>query len=365
MAGARRFVFNWALESRIDHYKIYGETLKLAELSQRLTQLKNQPETTWLKECDSQLLQQALADCDRAYKNFFAKRARFPGFKSRKDSYQSFRIPQRVKIETGQCYVPKVGWLRLRQSQAVEGTTKSATFKLDPCGHWHVTIVTEFELPDVSLPLVNPEKVVGLDLGLKDLVVTSEGERVAPPRHFRHQESKLAHAQRSLSRKGRGSNNRAKAKIKVARLHQKVSNQRRDHLHKLTTRLVGTHDGICIEDLCVKGLARTKLAKSVLDAGWGELRRQLDYKCLWNYKQLSVIDRWFPSSKLCRFCGTIHDHLKLSDREWVCECGAVHDRDFSAAHNIRLQGLRTMDAVGHTESVNACGEDVRPALAAG
>lgn len=372
MAGSRRFVFNWALESRINHYKKHGETLKLAELSKRLTELKRQPETAWLQEHDSQMLQQALADCDRAYKNFFAKRAGFPKFRSKKHPYQSFRIPQRVKIEDGRCYLPKVGWVRIGQSQDVEGTTKSATFKLDPRGHWHVTLTTEFELPDAPLPPANPERVVGLDLGLKDLVVTSQGERVAPPKHFRCQERKLARAQRSLSRKRKGSRNRSKARLKVARIHPKIANQRRDHLHKLTTSLVDTHDGICIEDLNVRGLAKTKLAKSVLDAGWGELRRQLDYKCLWNYKHLTAIDRWFPSSKLCHHCGTIHETLSLSDRVWVCAgCGARLDRDLNAAQNIRLQGLLMLDAEGHSESVrfdesaNACGGTVRPTLAAG
>ena len=372
LAGARRFVFNWGLATRKEHYKAHGESLKRAELSRRLTQLKNQPETAWLRECDSQLLQQALADLDRAYQNFFTKRARFPRFRSRKNPYQSFRIPQRVKIEGGRCYIPKIGWVRIRQSQSVEGTPKSATFKLDPCGHWHVTLTTAFELPDGSLSPVDSERVVGLDLGLKELVVTSEGERVAPPKHYRRQERKLARAQRSLCRKRKGSHNRTKARLKVARIHQKIGNQRRDHLHKLTTSLVDAYEGVCIEDLHVRGLAKTKLAKSILDAGWGELRRMLDYKCRWKRKRLAVIDRWFPSSKLCHHCGTIHDKLTLSDRMWTCTgCGAVLDRDLNAAHNIRLQGLLIMDAEGHSESArfdesaNACGGTIRPAFAAG
>lgn len=372
MAGARRFVYNWALASRKEHYQVYGKTLTRTALSSLLTQLKRQPGMSWLRDCDSQLLQQALIDCDRAYRNFFAHRARFPTFRSRKHPYQSFRIPQRVRVDDGRCYIPKIGWVRIRQSQPVEGTTKSATFKQDPCGYWHVTLTAEFELPDAPLPPADPERVVGLDLGLKDLAVTSEGERVAPPKPYRRQAHKLARAQRARSRKRRGSRNRGKARVKVARIHQKIRNQRRDHLHKLTTLLVDTHDGVCIEDLNVQGLAKTKLAKSVLDAGWGELRQMLYYKCRWKRKPLAIIDRWFPSSKQCHACGTIHEELTLADRSWVCAgCGTVVDRDLNAARNIRLQGLLHMDTVGHTasvrfgESANACGGAVRPTMAVG
>lgn len=206
---------------------------------------------------------------------------------------------------------------------------------------------------------------MGLDLGLKELVVTSNGERINPPQYYRRQARKLARAQRTLSRKQRGSQNRTKARRHVARLHQKIKNQRQDFLHQLTTSLVREHDGLCIEDLCVKGLAKTKLAKSVLDAGWGQLRRMLEYKCRWSYKHLAVIDRWFPSSKTCAHCGAIHAHLTLADRTWICLCGEIIDRDLNAAQNIRLQGLMMMDAVGHTESENACGGAVRPVIAAG
>jgi putative transposase len=210
--------------------------------------------------------------------------------------------------------------------------------------------VTEFELADAPLPPARAEKVVGLDLGLKELVVTSDGERIDPPKCYRCQERKLARAQRAFARKKRGSQNRTKARLRVARIHQKIKNQRQDFLHKLTTRLVRKHEGLCIEDFCLKGLARTKRAKSVLDASWGELRRMLAYKCLWSYKHLVVIDRWFPSSKTCTHCGSVNQYLTLADRTWVCVCGEAVDRDLNAAQNIRLQGLLMMDAVGHTES---------------
>lgn len=362
LAGARRFVWNWALRRWKDHYEATGKSIGLKQLSDELTALKRQPETAWLREADSQALQQALKDLHRAFVNFFEKRARYPRFKSRKRDPLRFRIPQRVKVESGKVYVPKVGWVRIRQSQPVTETTKSATFRRQADGHWYVSLVVEFEIPDVLLPTPDPAKVVGIDLGLKDFAVLSDGERAPAPKFYRRGQRKLRKAQRALSRRKPGSNRRAKAKAKVARLHQKVANQRADFLHKLTTRIVHDHAGVCIEDLSLKGLVRTKLSKSFADASMGEFRRQLEYKCLWNRKHLAVIDRFYPSSRFCRGCGAINEALTLDDRQWVCDCGMVHDRDLSAAVNIRDDGLRIL-AVGHTDSQNARGRGVRLATA--
>jgi putative transposase len=361
LAGARRFVWNWALDRRKIYYSEYAKTIPAALLSTELTALKNQPETAWLKEADSQALQQTLKDLDRAFRNFFEKRARFPRFKSRKRDTPRFRIPQRVKIVAGKVYVPKVGFVRIRQSQAVTEKTKSATFRRDASGHWFVSLTAEFEMPDVALPSPDPLKIAGIDLGLKDFAVLSSGERIAAPKFFRTGQRKLEKAQRVLSRRKAGSNRRAKAKALVARIHRNIINQRGDFLHKLTTRLVADHDGLCIEDLNVKGLARTKLAKSVNDASWGEFRRQVEYKSVWNRKHVAVIDRYYPSTRLCRFCGAINATMTLSDRQWFCDCGIGHDRDLSAAINIRDEGLRML-AVGHTESQNARGRPVEPRI---
>lgn len=359
-AGARRFVYNWGLARRKEYYQQHHKSISAKQLSSELMALKKKPETVWLKEIDTQLLQQALADLHHAFKNFFEKRAGFPRFKSKKDTTQSFRIPQRVKVEAGQVYVPKIGWVRIRQSQQIDGETKSATFKRDATGKWYVTLVAEFDMPDVLLPCPNPEHVVGIDLGLKDLAVLSNGERIAAPQFYRKAERKLKRAQRELSRTQTGSKNRAKAKQRVAKLHQRIRNQRQDFLHKLTTQLVRNYHGICIEDLSLNGMAKTKLAKSVLDAGLGEFRRQLEYKTVWHRRHLAVVDRFFPSSKLCRKCGVVNDTLTLADREWTCACGAVHDRDYNAACNIKREGLKQLVAVGHTETLNACGVHVRP-----
>jgi len=360
MAGARRFAYNWALRRRMEHYQEHGQGITKKQLSRELTALKQQPGCEWLKEADSQALQQALRDLDRAFEAFFAKRARYPRFRSKKRDTATFRVPQRVKLEAGRVCVPKVGWIRIRQSRDVEGTIKGATFKRSPTGKWFVTLTAEFSMPNAPLPAANPTRVAGVDVGLESLAALDDGRKVTAPKHLRRAEKQLALAQRALARKQKGSNNRAKARLKVAKLHEKVKNQRLDHLHKLTTRLVNESDAVCIEDLSLKGLARTKLAKSFHDAGLGEIRRQLEYKAIWNRKRLLVVDRYYPSSKTCSACGLINQDLKLSDRSWGCACGAVHDRDVNAARNIRTEGLRMLVAAGHAETLNACGGDVRP-----
>jgi putative transposase len=361
MAGARRWVWNWALNRRREHYRDFGKTLTYRALAAELTALKTRVETAWLKQADSQSLQQAIIDVCQAFVNFFEKRARFPKFKSRKRDRARFCIPQRVKVADGMVYVPKVGNVRIRQSQDVDLPTRSATFKRDAKGHWFVTLIAEFEMPEVALPRPDPAKVVGIDLGLKDVVVLSdESEPIPAPKFYRKGERKQRKAQRAFSRRKKGGKRQAKARVHIARVAQEVADQRKDFLHKLTTRLVGQYDGLCIEDLCVRGLARTKLAKSITDASMGEFRRQAEYKCEWNRKHLKVIDRFFPSSKMCNACGAINGELTLKDREWDCGCGVHHDRDLNAARNIRDEGLRML-AAGHAESLNARGADVRPA----
>jgi putative transposase len=226
-----------------------------------------------------------------------------------------------------------------------------------------VSLNTSFEMPDVPLPPPEPALVMGLDLGLKDFVVFSDGrDPIPPPKFYRKAQRKLRRAQKAVSRRQDGSKRKAKARAKVARIHCKTADKRADFLHKLTTELVRDHDGLCIEDLSLKGLVRTKLAKSFSDAACGEFRRQLEYKSLWNRKHLVVIGRFFPSTKTCNACGRVNDALTLKDRHWVCECGVEQDRDKNAARNIRDEGLRIL-AAGHAESQNARGRPVRPAKA--
>lgn len=370
MAGARRFVWNWALAQRRASYADTGKSIPPAELSRRLTALKRQPETAWLREVDSQALQQVLADLQRAFRNFFEKRARFPRFKSRKRDTARFRIPQRVVVADGMVCVPKIGSVCIRQSQPVEGATKSATFKRDATGNWDVMLVTEFTMPDTALPAANPVNVIGIDMGLHDFVVLSNGERVPAPKFFRKAQRKLRRAQRVFSRREKASARRLRAKHQVALVYRKLVNQRKDFLHKLTIGLVKRYEGIAIEDLNVRGLAKTKLAKSITDASFGEFRRQLEYKAVWNRRHLAAVDRFYPSSKTCHVCGAVNAALRLADRSWTCVCGAHLDRDLNAALNIRSEGLKLL-AVGHgshelpapkkrTDRLNARGAGVSP-----
>ena len=352
-AGARRWVWNWALERRQEHYKATGKSLSLTALCAELAQLKQQPATAWLREMDSQSLQQAIRDLHQAFRAFFERRARFPRFKAKKREQPSFRIPQRVTVEGELLLVPKVGPVELVLHRPLEGTPRSATFKQDATGAWYVTLIVHLDLPDMPLPTPDPARTVGVDLGLKDLAVLSDGRRVSAPKHYRRAERKLRRHQRHLSRCQKGSKNREKARLQVARQHQRVANQRRDYLHKLTTALVRQCDAICIEDLAVSGLGKTNLGKSVYDAGWGKLRFMLAYKTRWQRKRLALIGRFYPSSRLCRACGTVNADLTLADRIWMCACGAVHDRDVNAAENIRYEGLRLLLAEGYPESQNA------------
>jgi putative transposase len=350
LAGARRWVYNWSLARRIAHYKAAGKSLSVTELCSELARLKHQSETAWLREMDSQSLQQAIRDLDKAFGAFFARRAKFPRFRSKKREAPTFRIPQRVTLVGNRLSVPKVGLVRLVLHRPMEGVVKSATFKQDATGAWYVTLVVHFELSDTPLPPPAPERVVGVDVGLKDLAVVSDGRRVPAPKHYRRAERKLRRLQRHLSRCQRGGKNREKARVKVARQHRRVANQRAAHLHTLSSRLVREHDGVVIEDLNVKGLGKTNLAKSVHDAGWSMLRFQLTYKARWQRKHLVVIGRFFPSSRLCAACGCINSDLRLADREWMCSCGVWHDRDWGAARNIRDEGLRLLLAEACPES---------------
>ena len=367
-AGSRRFVYNWALARWQQHYNEHQKTILLKDLSRELTELKYLEDTAWLRDVDSQLQQQALADVRRSFQNFFASRAKYPRFRCKGRSKESFRIPQRVVVNGRRLYVPKVGHVRTSEPIDLTGLThKSTTFSLDSDGHWYASLVVQFELPKLALPkLQDNDKTIGIDLGLKDLMVLSDGTVHGNPRWYRKHELKLAKAQRELSRKKKGSKNRAKAKQKVARAHARVRLVRADHIHKLTIGLVSRYDTVVIEDLCIRGMAKTKLSKSIYDASLGEIRRQLEYKARWNNTRLIVIDRWFPSSKTCSSCGFINQQLELKDRSWVCEgCQVEHDRDWNASINIRAEGLRLegLVAVGNTETLNACGEHVRRQVA--
>ncbi|MGI9019104.1 MAG: RNA-guided endonuclease InsQ/TnpB family protein [Solirubrobacterales bacterium] len=356
MANARRFAYNWGLARWRAFHEETGGTIKLRALMRELTRLKRRPHGAWLREVDSQLLQQALFDLRQAYRNFFERRAGYPRFKSRKDDPQRFRIPQRVQVRGSRVYVPKVGWVRARISRDLPDEFKSATFKRDATGKWFVALVEQFECPPPPRLPTRP-RVVGVDLGIHEFAVLSTGERIAHPRFERGASRRMRQAHRAVTRKRPGSRNRERARVRLSRLYRRTANQRQDFLHKLSTRLVATHDVVAIEDLCVTGLARTKLARAVGDSGFREFRRQLEYKAEWNGKRIHTVDRFFPSSKLCGECGVVNHDLSRTDRTWICSCGAVLDRDLNAANNLRESALV---AAGRTDTENACGARVRP-----
>ncbi|HXW92202.1 MAG TPA: RNA-guided endonuclease TnpB family protein, partial [Terriglobales bacterium] len=349
-AAVARFVYNWGLERCQEHYKQHRRGKPWNELSAELTQLKKTE--PWLYDFDAQMLQQALADLRRAYMNFFAHRAAFPKFKKKKSARQSFRIPQRVVVKNGCVYVPSIGRVRIRQSQEIKGTTKSATFKRTAVGHWFVTLVVEFALPE-SKVAVREEEAIGFDLVLAppNFLVGSDGSEVRAPRYYRAGQRKLRRAQRRLSRARPGSRNRARARLRVAQVHHRTANLRQEFLHQLSHWIVGSWSVLCFETLSLKSLARTKQAKSWRDAAFGELLRQVKYKALWHGKHFVQVGRYFPSTRRCSTCGYKNDALSLSERAWSCPgCGTQHARDGNAAKNIRCEGLRLV-AEGHPETL--------------
>jgi len=259
--------------------------------------------------------------------------------------------------------VPKLGWVQVRQSQDIEGETKSATFKRTATGKWFVTLVSEFAAVK-CLPKVTPEQVAGGDLGLNTYIKLSDGGSVEVPKFYRQSAKKLGRAQREMSRKVKGSRNRAKARLALAKVHERISHLRSNFAHQLTHRLVEKYPALCLENLSIVGLAKTKLAKSMLDAAFGETLRQWKYKSIWNNRHALQADRYYPSTRLCSACGYKNDNLSLSDREWQCPaCGTNHSRDLNAAINLRNEGLRQLVASGYVETLNDCGQDVSLAIA--
>ena len=297
-------------------------------------------------------LQQKINDLEVAYTNFFEKRAKYPTFK-KKSSGGSFRLVKTgFRLRGGQLFVAKCKEpLRVRWGRKLPKSSEpsSVTIKLTPDQKWYVSILVD----DLRLqPLPHTDKQVGLDMGITALVATSDGEKVNNPKPYKAARAKLTRQQRELARKQKGSNNRFKAKVKLARTHQRISNIRQDQLHKLTTRIVHENQVIAVEDLSVRNMMKNHcLAGAIADSSWWALRSMLEYKCKWYGRELLVVDRWFPSSKTCSNCGHVEEKMPLSTREWTCpKCGTNHDRDINAAQNIL--------AAGHV--VNACGGDVRP-----
>ncbi|MBB4778093.1 putative transposase [Actinomadura catellatispora] len=279
------------------------------------------------------------------------RRAAPPRFRSRKDLRQAVRFTRNARFTVtagGKLRLPKIGDVRVRWSRDLPSAPSSVTVIKDAAGRYFASFVVE--TADGPLPEVAAE--VGIDLGLTHFAVTSDGRKITSPRFLRRAERRLRKAQQALSRKQKGSQNRRKAVAKVARMHARVTDARRDHHHKLSTQLIRDNQAVYVEDLAVNGLARTRLAKSVHDAGWSQFVARLEYKAERHGRTFTKVDRWFPSSKLCGACGTVAEAMPLNVREWACPCGAVHDRDVNAANNIL--------AAGRADSLNACGGTISP-----
>jgi putative transposase len=350
--GCVRKVYNLALEARTVAWYQRQERVSYVQTSALLTEWKRQEDMAWLNEVSCVPLQQALRHLQGAFAAFWDKRAAYPKFKSRKKSRASAEYTRSAfRWRDGRLTLAKMTEpLDIRWSRPLpEGAEPSTvTVSRDAAGRWFVSMLCECTVE----PLPATSAVVGIDAGITSLVTLSTGEKIANPRHERRDRERLAKAQRNLARKAKGSANRGKARVKVARVHARITDRRKDFLHKLTTRLVRENQAVVIEDLSVANMVRNhSLARAISDAAWSDLRGMLEYKCDWYGRELVVIDRWYPSSKTCSACGHIAAKMPLSVREWDCQnCGTRHDRDINAAKNIRAEGL----------SVLACGGGVRP-----
>ncbi len=353
--GCCRYVYNWALRQRTDAYYKDGERLYYEATAQRLTSLKKQADHVWLNDISSVPLQQSLRHLDTAFRNFFEGRAQYPKFHKKHGEQAATYASTAFKWDGTSLTLAKMSEpLTIVLSRPLPKGAKPSTVTVskDCANRYFVSILLEEDIK--PLPVVN--KQVGLDLGLKSMVVTSDGYTYGNPKFFAKDEKKLAQAQRRQTRKKKGSKNRAKARHKVAKIHAKIADRRRDYQHKLSTQIIRENQIVCVESLQVKNMVQNhSLAKAISDVGWGEFVRQLEYKAKWYGRTLVRIDKFYPSSKRCFDCGHVLDTLSLDVRVWTCpECGVIHDRDINAAKNIHAAGLTVFDA---------CGEAVRPGRA--
>ena len=347
--GCCRFVYNYFLDKRKSEYEKDKTSLSYNDTSKLLTKLKQ--ELIWLKEPDKDSLQKSLKDLDMAYQKFFKEHTGYPKFKSKKDRYKSYRtsftkttVGGNIAFLNKHIKLPKLGLVKVRDKQIPQGRILNATISPEPNGYYYCSLCCA-NVDSPQYPKTNQN--VGIDLGLVDFAILSDGTKIENPRFYERSEKKLTKLQRELSRKTIGGSNWNKIRVKVANLQKHISNQRKDFLQKLTTQIIRQNDVICIEDLDVKSMKETDSAirnKRVGDVSWSEFRRMLTYKSQWYGRTLSVVDRYFPSSQICHCCGFQSGKKSEDVREWACpECGVIHDRDVNAAINILNEGLRIIN----------------------
>jgi putative transposase len=348
--GACRWVYNWALDQKIKTYELTGKSISMFTLVNSLTTLKKTEEHKWLSESITQSLQMSIRNLDNAFTRFFREKKGFPKFKSRKNPVQSFQLPQHysVNFEDSNVKLSKIGKIKTSFSRKFEGTLKTATVSKTSTQKYYISILVEDskELPEKRS--FDETNTIGVDVGIKEFAVISSGEKIENPKYLKNSLQKLKMLSRRLSKKVKGSNNYKKAKLKLALLHEKISNQRNDFQHKLSKKLVCENQAIALETLKVCNMIKNHcLAQSISDAGWSSFVTKLEYKAEWSGKTILRIGTFAPSSKLCSVCGYHNSNLTLAVREWQCPtCNTLHDRDINAAINIKKFALIDQNLIG-------------------
>ncbi len=345
--GGCRFVYNWALETKIKYYQEANQKLSAYDLNYMLTELKNENE--WLKDVYSQSLQQANKNMESAFTKFFREKAGFPKFKSKKNPVQSFQIPQHYKVNFDKNIIklPKIGEIKAVLHRAFEGKLKTATVSRTSTGKYFISILVEDgkEVPEKSK--FTELNTIGVDVGIKDFAVLSNGEKIDNPKYLKKSLKRLKVVQKQVSKKVKGSNNRKKAIKRLAKIHEKVTNQRTDFQHKVSARLISENQAIAFETLKVKNMVKNHcLAQAINDASWSSFIIKMEYKAEWYGKTILRIGQFEPSTKLCNVCGYHNKDITLEIREWVCpECKTKHDRDINAAINIKKFALQDQNLI--------------------